>query len=133
MNILLWTLQILLAFHTTMGGVWKFSNPEQTVPSLSVIPHAIWLTMGVIELICAVCLILPAVSKRLGRLAPIAASFIAAEMLLYCLLDIFSAEPDYNHILYWLVVATFSGFIAYGRLVLKPIQQSAGEVEHHEE
>ena len=46
MNILLWILQILLALHTTMGAVWKFSNSEQTVHSLSAIPHGVWLTMS---------------------------------------------------------------------------------------
>jgi hypothetical protein len=42
MNILLWVLQILLALHTTMGAVWKFSHSEQTVPSLKAIPHGVW-------------------------------------------------------------------------------------------
>ena len=46
MNILLWVLQILLALHTAMGAVWKFSNSEQTVPSLKAIPHGAWLTLS---------------------------------------------------------------------------------------
>lgn len=46
MNIGLWILQVLLALHTVMGSVWKFSNSEQTVPSLSAIPHGIWLAMS---------------------------------------------------------------------------------------
>jgi len=121
-NILLWVLQILLALHTTVGAVWKFSNAEQTVPSLSVIPHVVWLAMGIIELLSALCLILPAVKKSLGILAPIAATYIAAEMLIFCVLDFFSTTPDYGHIEYWLVVAAFSGFIALGRFKLKPIQ-----------
>jgi len=29
MNILLWTFQVLLALHTAIGAVWKFSNSEQ--------------------------------------------------------------------------------------------------------
>jgi len=81
-----------------------------------------WLALGVIELLCAVCLILPAVSKRLGKMVPPAAAFIVAEMLLYCGLDSFSGEPDYAHIMYWLVVAAISASIAYGRFALKPIQ-----------
>ena len=123
MNILLWVLQVLLAFHTTMGAVWKFSVSEQAIPSLSVIPHGLWLALSIVELICALCLVLPALSKRLGTLAPAAASFIVAEMLLYCILDLVSNEPDYGHLIYWLVVAFVSGFIAYGRFALKPIQQ----------
>lgn len=49
MNILLWVLQALLALHTFTGAVWKWSNPEQTVPSLKAIPHGIWLAMSVAD------------------------------------------------------------------------------------
>lgn len=123
MNIFLWILQILLALHTIMGAVWKFSNPEQTVPSLSVIPHSVWLAMSVIELLCSLGLILPLFNKSLANLAPSAAIIIAAEMLLFCVLDIFSGNPDWNHIMYWFVVAALCAFIAYGRFVIKPVQQ----------
>lgn len=35
MNITLWILQALLALHTIMGAIWKFTNPaEKAVPSL---------------------------------------------------------------------------------------------------
>ena len=122
MYILLWILQILLALHTDIGAVWKFSNPAQTVPSLEAISPAVWLTMSVIELLCSLDLILPAFSKRPGVLAPAAAIYIAAEMLLFCGLDIFSGNTDYGHVIYWLVVAAISVFIAYGRFVLKPFK-----------
>lgn len=122
MNFFLWVLQILLALHTIMGAVWKFSHSaEQTMPSLKAIPHGTWLAMSVIELLCALALILPAFSKRLAVLAPIAAVCIAAEMLLYCGLHISSREAGYGPMIYWLVVAAICVFIAYGRLVLKPL------------
>jgi len=121
MNILLWVLQVLLALHTIMGAVWKFSNPEQTVASLKGLPHGIWLTLGVIELLCSLGLILPAINKRLGILAPIAASFIVAEMLLFCGLYLFSGVGLISQMIYWIVVAVICAFIAYGRFVLKPI------------
>lgn len=120
MNILLWALQILLALHTAIGAIWKFSNSEQTVPSLSAIPHGIWLAMSVFELVCSLGLILPAFYKPLAILAPIAAACIAAEMLLFTGLHIYSGDPNYGPMIYWLVVAAICVFIAYGRLVLKP-------------
>lgn len=122
MNVFLWILQILLALHTIMGALWKFSNPAQTMSSLKAIPPGVWLTMAAIELICSLGLIAPAFSKRLGILAPIAAVYIAVEMLIFSGVDIFSAHPDYNHVIYWLVVAAISAFIAYGRFVLKPLR-----------
>jgi hypothetical protein len=121
MNILLWVLQTLLALHTAVGAVWKFSNPAQTMPSLSAIPNGVWLAMSVVELLCAVGLILPAVYKPAAVLAPIAALLIAAEMLLFCVLHITSGDPTYGPMVYWLVVAAICAFIAYGRLVLKPL------------
>lgn len=120
MNILLWVLQILLALHTLVGAIWKFSNAAQTVPSLKAISHGVWIALSIIELLCVVALVLPAVSKKLGILAPIAATFITAEMLLFCALFLFSGSTNYGHLIYWLVVAVFCAFVAYGRFVLKP-------------
>jgi len=118
MNILLWILQVLLALHTLTGAFWKFSTSEQSDPALAVIPHVIWLSLGVVEIIISIFLILPAVIKSLKILAPIAALFIVFEMLCYIILQLFSGDPNNNsHIIYWLVVAVISGFIAYGRLV----------------
>lgn len=121
MNILLWILQILLALHTIMGALWKFSNSEQTVPALNAIPHGGWMVMSVIEILCSVALVLPAFNKSLTILAPAAAIFIAGEMLLFSILLLSSGDADYGSLVYWLVVAAICAFIAYGRLVLKPL------------
>lgn len=121
MNILLWALQILLALHTIMGAVWKFSNPaEEAIPSLKAIPHPVWLSMSIIELGLSLCLVLPAFDKSLGILAPIAAACIAAEMLIYSIVHLFSGETNHSPIVYWSTVAAISVFIAYGRFVLYP-------------
>ncbi len=121
MNILLWALQILLALHTIMGAVWKFFNSEQTVASLNAIPHRVWMAMSVIEILCSLGLILAAFNKSLGKLIPIAAICIGAEMLLFCGLNISSGDANNGHMIYWLVVAAICGFIVYGRLALKPL------------
>jgi hypothetical protein len=115
MNILGWSLQILLALHTVMGAVWKFSNSEQTVPSLKAIPHGVWLAMSAIELICALCLILPAFNKRLAVLVPIAAACIAGELLLFCVVALQSGVANRGQVIYWLVVVALCAWIGYGR------------------
>ncbi|MFO0980868.1 MAG: DoxX family protein [Planctomycetota bacterium] len=120
MNILLWVLQILLALHTAMGAVWKFSNSEQTVPSLKAIPHGVWLAMSVLELLCSLGLILPAFSRPLAILAPVAAACIATEMLVFSGLHVHSGDANYSPMVYWLVVAALCAFMAYGRFVLRP-------------
>lgn len=121
MNILLWILQGLLAVHTAVGAVWKFSNPAQTMPSLSAIPNGVWLGMSAVELLCSLGLVLPAFHKPLAFLAPLAAILIAAEMLLFCGLHLASGDRSYGPMVYWLVVAAICVFIAYGRFVLRPL------------
>lgn len=121
MNILLWVLQLLLALHTVMGAVWKFSHSaEQTMPSLKAIPQPVWLGMSGLEIAVGVCLIVPVVSKSLGFLTPIAALVIVAEMLLFTGLHFAAGETSFGPVIYWLVVAAICGFIAYGRFVLSP-------------
>ena len=129
MNVLLWVLQSLLAVHTVAGGVWKFSNAPQTVPALRAIPHTMWLTLSAVELLCAVALVVPAFTRRHAMLAPIAAGWIAAEMLLLCGVSLRSGAADRGELVYWLVVAAFSVFIVWGRLAWKPAlaRRAAGE------
>jgi len=122
MNIVLWVLQILLALHTITGAVWKFSkSPEHTMPSLKAIPVGVWIAMAVIELLCSLGLILPALSKPLAMLAPIAAVVIALEMVVLCGVHLTSGATNYGPIMYWVVVAAVCTFVAYGRFVSHPL------------
>ena len=121
MNSCLWILQMLLAAHTVIGAVWKFSNSAQTVPPLAAIPHAIWLALIGVELVCALCLVIPLLNRRLGILAPFAAVCIAIEMLMFSVVNTFSANPNADQMIYWLVVAAICAFIAFGRFVRQPI------------
>ncbi|WP_346840166.1 DoxX family protein [Microbulbifer sp. SAOS-129_SWC] len=121
MSIFLWILQALLALHTAVGAVWKFSNSEQTLPTLSAIPHSAWLALAGFELLCGLGLIVPAFYKPLVFLVPIAALCIAAEMLLFTLFNVFSGTVNFGQITYWLVVAAICVFIAYGRFSLTPL------------
>ena len=121
MNIFLWILQILLALHTVMGAVWKFSHTvEQTMPTLKAIPSGAWMTLALVELLCALGLILPAFYKPLNILVPGSAICIAVIMLTFCLIHFLAGDTSINSPGYWLVVAAVCAFIAYGRLVLRP-------------
>lgn len=116
MNILLWTLQILLAVHTAVGAIWKFyTTAEQTMPSLGAIPHWAWLAMSVFELLCAVALIRPLFKGSLRNMVPLAAAGIAAEMLVFCALHIYSGDENKGPMIYWLAVTLVCAFVAYGR------------------
>lgn len=121
MNVLFWILQVLLAFHTAVGAMWKLSNSAQSVPSLAAIPQSAWMALSVVELLCALALLLPALKQGLGKLIPAAALSMAAEMLLFCVVSLAAGGGSPGELIYWLVVAAFCAFIAYGRLMLKPI------------
>lgn len=121
MNAALWGLQVLLALHTAVGALWKVANSEQRVSSLGALPHAVWVGLGVVELLCAVCLLLPVARRSLGRLVPVAASAIAAEMLLFSAVHLSSGATEHGELIYWAVVAFFCLFLAYARASLRPI------------
>lgn len=122
MNIVLWIIQGLLALHTAVGAVWKFSNSEQAVPTLSAIPHGAWLAMAAVEIVCALGLLAPLAYRPLAVLAPVAALVIALEMLTFTVLHLRSGASDLSPILYWAVVAAVCIFVAYGRFILSPTE-----------
>ncbi|MCD6023802.1 MAG: hypothetical protein K0Q91_718 [Fibrobacteria bacterium] len=122
MNVLLWILQGLFALHTLMGAIWKFANPAKSaIPTLAAIPHGLWITISVLELLAAAALVVPALNKSWGVLVPIAALFVVAVMALYCVVHLASGSPEYSPLVYWIIVAVVGAFIAYGRLALRPL------------
>ncbi len=123
MNVLLSILQVVLALHTALGAVWKSSNSEHTLPSLGAIPHGVWQGMTVLELLCAIALVVPLFNKRAAVLAPVAAAIVAAEMLYFSGVHLASGSTSMGPVIYWLVVAAIAAFIVFGRLVLKPIRR----------
>ncbi|MEK2688791.1 DoxX family protein [Bdellovibrio sp. GT3] len=122
MNIALWVLQILLALHTGIGALWKFSHTaEQTMPSLALIPDGVWMGLAIVELLCATALVIPGILKRHTLLTPIAAGLIGFEMLIFCTLHFFSGDRSPQPVIYWLITAGFCAFIVYGRTIRRPL------------
>lgn len=120
MNIVLWILQALMAMHTAMGAKWKFSHAEKMLPSLRAIPPVAWRALGILEMFLSLCLVLPGFYAPLYIFVPIAALCIAAEMLVFCGVQLRSGVGKSHSLIYWLVVAVLCAFIAYGRFVLSP-------------
>ena len=116
-NIMLWIVQVLVGLHTATGAAWKFSNPEQTVPSLGALPHAVWLGLAVVELVCALVLLGAGLVKPLAKWVVTAAGFIVAEMLLYVGTHFVSGAAANGEVAYWLVVAVICAGLAHGRRV----------------
>jgi uncharacterized membrane protein YphA (DoxX/SURF4 family) len=122
MNILLWGLQVLAALLYGASGVMKvfmFDKISEGVPSFGALPREAWMTLGILELVCTVGLIVPAALHWKPALTVVAATVLAIESLVFVWVHIqFREIPP---IILSGVLGLLMAFIAYGRMVLKPI------------
>ena len=122
MNILLWVLQVLAALLYGSSGVMKvfmFEKVSKDVPSFGALPRGAWTALGLLELVCTVGLILPAALHWLPVLTVVAAILLAVESLVFVGVHVKYRETP--TIIMCVVLGLLMAFIAYGRLVLKPI------------
>jgi hypothetical protein len=122
MNILLWVLQGLAALLYGASGVMKlfmFDTVSEGVPSFGALPREAWMALGILELVCTVGLIVPAAFRWRPALTVGAATVLAIESLVFI-----GVHAEYREIIPIIVSGTLGlvmAFIAYGRMVLKPI------------
>ena len=122
MNILLWVMQILAALVYGASGVMKvfmFDQISGEVPSFGALPREAWMALGIVELICAVGLIVPGALHWRPRLTVVAATILAVESLVFIGVHVKYGET--GSIIMSVALWVFMAFIAYGRLFLKPI------------
>jgi uncharacterized membrane protein YphA (DoxX/SURF4 family) len=122
MNVLLWVLQILAAFLYGASGVMKvfmFDKVSQDVPSFGALPREAWLALGILELLCTVGLIIPAVLHLQPRLTILAAAVLAIESLVFVWVHV--QYREITPMIFSGVLGILMAFIAYGRMVLKPL------------
>ncbi len=123
MNILLWTLQIVGALLYGSSGVMKvflFDTISEGVVSFGALPRDGWTALGILELVCAVGLIVPAALRWKPSLTVAAASVLAIESLVFVWVHIQYGEVA--PIVASGVLGLLMAFIVYGRMVLKPIR-----------
>ena len=122
MNILLWALQIAAALLYAASGVMKvfmFDQVSGDVPSFGALPREAWMGLGILELVCAVGLIVPAAFRWKPRLTVLAAIVLAIESLVFI-----GVHVKYREVAPTVmrgVLGLLMAFIAYGRSVLEPI------------
>ena len=122
MNILLWVLQVVMALMYGASGVMKvfmFDEISKEVPSFAAFPREVWMALGILELICAVGLLVPAALHWKPGLTVLAAALLALESLMFI-----AAHVQYHEtgsIIISAVLGLVMAFIAYGRMVLRPI------------
>lgn len=121
MNILLWVLQITLAWLCIAGGIFQIFKIEQlkkTVASMRALPRGLWASFGAFGCLAGLGLILPGALHMLPGLTPIAAAAVAAESVVITALYI--TYRDFSPMAYSLMMGIMAAFISYGRFELKP-------------
>jgi hypothetical protein len=118
MNILLWVLQIALAFLSVSGGIFqifKIDELKKNVTSMRELPRGLWAFLGAFGCFAGLSLILPGVTNLLPILTPIAAIAIAAQSVF---ISVFYIDyKDFSPLPYSMGMAIMGAFIAYGRFV----------------
>lgn len=122
MNTLLWVLQIVAALLYGASGVMKvflFDEISVDVPAFGALPREAWMALGILELACAVGLVVPAALRRQPRLTVLAAAALAIESLVFIWVHVTYRELAPT--IFSAVLGLLLAFVAYGRAVLKPI------------
>jgi len=122
MNILLWVVQVLAALLYTASGVMKvflFDKISGDVRSFGALPRNAWTALGILELVCAVGLIVPSAFRWHPTLTVLAAAVLAIESLVFIGVHVKYRETP--SIVMSGVLGLLMAFVAYGRMVLAPI------------
>jgi len=122
MNILLWILQAITALLYGASGTMKtfmFDKISEGVPSFGALPRKVWAALGILELVCAVGLIVPDAFHWQPMLTVATATILAIESLVF--IGVHVKYREITPIVMSAVLGLLMAFIAYGRMFLKPI------------
>ncbi len=122
MNILLWVLQVLAALLYGASGIMKafmFEKVSHDVPSFGALPREARKTLGIMELICTVGLIVPSALRWRPALTVVAATILAIESLVF--IGVHAKYREIAPIILCSVLGLVMAFIACSRMVLRPI------------
>ena len=122
MNILLWVLQGLTALLYGASGIMKvflFEKISGDVPSFGALPREAWKALGILELVCAVGLVVPGALRWRPTLTVAAAAVLAIESLVF--IGVHAKYREITPLIMSGVLGLLMAFIAYGRMVLRPI------------
>lgn len=120
MNIVLWILQILLAFYGVSGGIWTLRTATKLgAASTNALPAPAWSTVGVLQLLFGIGLVLPGAAGVMAGLTVIAAVGLAVVMVGSASIVLGKARTSPGML--WAVLPALAAlFVAYGRTVLRP-------------
>ena len=121
MNLLLWVLQACAALLYGASGVMKvfmFDKISGDVPSFGALPRGAWMSLGILELLCTIGLIVPAALQWQPRLTIFAAAVLALESLVF--VGVHVRYREVAPMILSSVLGLVMTFVAYGRMFLQP-------------
>jgi hypothetical protein len=121
MNIVLWTIQVLLALLFLFSGVTKLILPIEEMTKQMAMPGLFLRFLGVVEVLGALGLILPGLLRIKPWLTPLAAAGLTIIVTGATVITLMIGGGATAMIP--LVTALLSAFVAYGRWRLAPISQ----------
>jgi hypothetical protein len=128
LNVLLWTLQILWGVFFSFTGFGKvlcfdpavWNHTLHQVAWFSAVPQGMVVFIGVCEGLGGIGLILPAMTGFKPKLTPFAAIGLTLIMIFAAIFHMVRGEYSF-FLPVNLVVGGVAAFIAYGRLILRPV------------
>lgn len=124
MNIVLWILQILLAAAFAAHG-WLFLSPPAELLAVmnTMLPTWFRLFLGVAEVLAAIGLTLPGITRIMPWLVSLAAAGLMIVMVSATILH--TTRGEYSSAATTAILFVLVTFVAYMRWKVKPIQQRA--------
>lgn len=129
MKIALWIAQALLALAFLASGAMKLTQPLATLAASMAwaadVPEMMVRFIGLAEVLGALGLLLPAATRILPRLTPLAATLLAVVMLLASVFHLARGEAMMVPVA--LVLAALLAFVAWGRAARAPLAPRAAD------
>lgn len=124
MKIFLWILQILLAALFLFSGIMKFQLPAEVLTKGSPFSASFLRFIGICEIVGGIGLIVPAATRVMPSLTPLAAACLGVIMVGATITTIATMSVKFAILPF--VVLILSAVIAYGRWRLSPIPARSG-------
>ena len=99
--------------------VFLFDKISVDVRSFGALPRKTWTALGILELVCTAGLIIPAAFQWRPEFTGVAASILAVESLVFIGVD--ARYREITRIVMSATLGLVMAFVAYGRMVLRPI------------
>lgn len=124
MNRVLWVVQVLLAIAFVFTGISKLMLPEDQLAAASPFPVLFVRLISVCEILGAIGLVLPGLTRIRTGLTPLAAAGLVIIMIGAVVSTVMTMGPSLA--IFPLVLGVLAAFVAYGRWQVAPLEDKEG-------